>query len=133
MPSNRLSAEERSCLSDRIRSARREAKLSQTDIARIVGVTASAVAQWEHRRGTVASTRLLQDVAKATRVSFYWLVTGEGPRRKRRSAQLDEITAIRLDIYAQDAEEESLLQTFRMLRPAVRAAFCDLLKSLSRA
>ena len=65
-------------IGDRIRGARRGARISQGALARHLGVTAGAVAQWERAGGTKPRIERLQVVAKVTKVSFDWPATGNG-------------------------------------------------------
>lgn len=65
-------------LGDRIRQARRHARISQFALARRVGVARSAVAQWEQDNGTHPLPVNLAKVAIATAVKFEWLATGRG-------------------------------------------------------
>jgi transcriptional regulator with XRE-family HTH domain len=127
--------DERLELAGRIRSARRAAKLSQTALAELVGVTPSAAAQWEHPHGTSPGLQRLQAIASATGVTFQWLAVGSGDRR-RRQVQVDESTpALRLDVFAHDSTEETLLQRFRMLSPRAKqllSGFLDEVKSSRR-
>src|SRR5215467_10550224 len=91
---------ERGRIGDRIRRARHAAKLSQTALAERVGVTASAVAQWEHPRGTSPALSRLQAIATATAVNFEWLATGRGTQFAPRSAEGAEAPALKLDLFA---------------------------------
>jgi transcriptional regulator with XRE-family HTH domain len=101
-------------LGDRIRTARHRADLSQTELAKALGVSASAVAQWEHPRGTRPSLDNLIRVAEAAAVSFEWLATGVAANRPRaRQAGMMETPAVSLDVYARTLQEETLLDRFR--------------------
>ncbi|GAA0709229.1 helix-turn-helix transcriptional regulator [Dokdonella soli] len=102
-------------LSDRLRTARHRADLSQTELANAVGVSASAVAQWEHPSGTQPSLGNLVLVAQVTRVSFEWLATGNTSRKSPRISAAAEVPAIALDAYARTLQEETLLDHFRQL------------------
>lgn len=122
-------AGERSRIGDRIRRARRAAKLSQTALAERVGVTASAVAQWEHPEGTSPALGRLQAIATATAVNFEWLATGRGaPSRAHGDG---EAPALKLELFALDESEETLLRLFRALSPGARDAFVKLLRQLT--
>ena len=125
-------AGERSRIGDRIRRARRAAKLSQTVLAERVGVTASAVAQWEHPDGTSPALSRLQAVATATAVNFEWLATGRGSQSRTRAGEATEAPALKLDLFALDDEEEKLLRRFRMLPPGARHLLVGLLDQLAR-
>jgi transcriptional regulator with XRE-family HTH domain len=66
------------CQPNRIRQARRLAKLSQQSLAQLVGVHRSAVAQWEKADGCHPTVANLSRIALATSVQFEWLATGRG-------------------------------------------------------
>jgi len=122
--------DERDRVADRIRRARRGAKLSQTALAERVGVTSSAVAQWEHPNGTSPILARLQAVATATAVNFEWLATGRGPQQRGIRADAHETPAIKLDLFALDDAEETLLRRFRMLSPRGRQMLVGFLQEL---
>lgn len=62
-------------LKDRILSARKDANLTQADLASAVGVTRGAVAQWEN--GDVRPRHpAIKKIAAATSVQLDWLITG---------------------------------------------------------
>jgi transcriptional regulator with XRE-family HTH domain len=124
-----VAADDRLRLADRVRSARRAAKLTQTGLADRVGVTPSAAAQWEHPHGTSPGVHRLQAIAAATGVTFGWLATGRGDQR-RRSKQDDAVPALKLDLFAQDNAEESLLERFRMLSPRARQMLSGFLEEI---
>jgi len=63
-------------LADRIRSARRQAQYTRQNVARGVGVSASAVGQWEHPAGTTPSPEHMIALAGFLDVSLDWLVFG---------------------------------------------------------
>jgi transcriptional regulator with XRE-family HTH domain len=123
--------DERLELASRIRSARRAAKLSQTALAERVGVTPSAAAQWEHPQGTSPGLQRLQAIASATGVAFQWLAVGSGDRRRKPIHADEGVPALKLDVFAQDSTEETLLQRFRLLSPRAKqllSAFLDEMK-----
>ena len=123
---------ERGRIGDRIRRARRTAQLSQTALAERVGVTASAVAQWEHPDGTSPTLSRLQAIATATAVNFEWLATGRGTQSRLRAHGAGEESALKLDLFALDDTEETLLRHFRMLAPSARHALVTLLSQLTQ-
>lgn len=64
----------------RIRKARVWKSLTQVQLAIAVGVSRSAVAQWERESGgTHPSVPHLASIARTTGVTFEWLATGRGP------------------------------------------------------
>ena len=123
----------RVALSDRIRRARRRALLSQSALAARVGVTASAVAQWEHPDGTSPALPRLQAIATATAVNFEWLATGRGRQQRGGKPESAEIPAVKLDLFALDETEETLLRRFRALSPRARQMLVGFLQELRPA
>ncbi len=65
-------------LCDRIRFARRRSGLTQSLLAKRIGVGPSAVAQWEVPSGTTPAVSNLMKMATACGVSLEWLATGRG-------------------------------------------------------
>lgn len=65
-------------LSMRIRIARQRARLSQEALALNLGVTRSAVANWECADGVLPASARLAKLAELTHVNFEWLATGRG-------------------------------------------------------
>jgi len=63
---------------DRIREAREQAGISQTELARLLNVTRSACSQWESAHGTAPRRERLEQLAQLLGVSFEWLATGRG-------------------------------------------------------
>ena len=122
--------DERLELASRIRSARRAAKMSQTALAERVGVTPSAAAQWEHPHGTSPGLHRLQAIASATGVTFQWLAIGSGERRRKQIQTDEAVPALKLEVFAHDSTEETLLQRFRTLSPRARQLLSGLLDEL---
>ena len=113
-------------LSTRIRQARMHCGITQSELARRVGVRRSAVTQWEHPQGTHPSTHHLIAIATQTATSFEWLSTGRG------TAGFDagEGVALVADEFAQDLDEAELLRLFRRLPTARRRIGLALLDTL---
>jgi transcriptional regulator with XRE-family HTH domain len=122
--------DERARLADRIRRARRGARLSQNGLATRVGVTPSAVAQWEHPDGTSPALTRLQSIATATAVNFEWLATGRGAQQRGFTNAAGETPAVKLELFALDDAEETLLRRFRALPPRARQALVAFLQEL---
>jgi transcriptional regulator with XRE-family HTH domain len=79
---------------ERIRSARMAAGMTQEALAREVGVTRSAVAQWEtDRAGQIGGN--LARIAEVLGVSVGHLLTG-GPREGAQAEQTTELALLRL-------------------------------------
>ncbi len=96
-------------LSTRIRTARTRARMSQAELAELLGVSRSAVGNWESARGRVSpSSERLSELALATGVSYEWLATGRGTPL----APIDGIPAADAE-FVDDPGERRLLQAFR--------------------
>lgn len=119
-----------SVLSDRIRMARRSAKLSQSELADSLNVASSAVAQWENPQGTSPRIDKFSALADAVGVSVEWLLTGSGDKRRSRHAD-EHQHAITPDSFARDTHEELLLKQFRRLPARRRDVFMGLLVELA--
>ncbi|MBI0162200.1 helix-turn-helix transcriptional regulator [Bartonella sp. M0283] len=65
-------------LKERIKNSRIAAKMTQEELARAVGKTRNAVAQWESGL-THPRLNTLEDIAGALEVSLEWLLTGNTP------------------------------------------------------
>lgn len=63
---------------DRLKSARKDAKLSQGELAQAAGITQTSVSDLE--RGKSASSTHVVELAKACAVDPMWLATGKGLR-----------------------------------------------------
>lgn len=96
-------------LSTRIRTARTRAGMSQGELAEALGVSRSAVGNWESAKGRVSpSSERLSELALATGVSYEWLATGRGTPL----APIDGIPAADAE-FVDDPIERRLLQAFR--------------------
>lgn len=113
-------------LADRVRSARRRASISQTELARRIGVSASAVAQWEHPSGTQPSLQSLIRILEITGVSPDWLVMGRTAHVAGIGGHAQEVPAISFEIYAHSAQEENLLTVFREIPTRKRSLLISL-------
>ncbi|MBA8889997.1 transcriptional regulator with XRE-family HTH domain [Dokdonella fugitiva] len=120
-------------LCDRVRLSRVSSKLSQASLSRKLGVTASAVAQWESARGTTPGVDRIRKIASITGVSFEWLATGEGSAFERRTRGAQESPAVDLDCYAQDLAEELLLSHYRNMKRKARDALLSVAEALAHA
>jgi transcriptional regulator with XRE-family HTH domain len=118
-------------LCDRIRAARHGAKLSQATLATRVGVTPSAVAQWESTDGTRPGIDRLDTIASVTGVVFDWLAFGRGDMRRRRTVNVDSQPAVALNTFARDDDEEVLLDRFRLLTPHARTLLTSFLDAMT--
>jgi transcriptional regulator with XRE-family HTH domain len=112
-------------LTDRVRLARARAGLSKSELARRIGVSLSAVVQWEQPEGSAPRARHLSALAQCTGVAFEWLATGRGPARMGAGdgPPAIEPTAIAVTLF-----EERLLEVARKLpshRHEALIAFLD--------
>lgn len=98
----------------RFRKARRLAKLSQSELAQLVGVRRSAVSQWEAPGGKRPGMANLCAVAVANNVRLEWLATGRGPMTLTEDERLDAIVAVD-GLMLDDPDEVSLIRIFRRL------------------
>ncbi len=113
-------------LSDRVRASRKQAGLSQRDIAKALGISPSAVNQWEH--GVTKNMKLHYFFALARLLGQdpQWLATGKGPVRGR------EISAMspKQDDPSLTGEEKALLHQIRRLPGTLRKALLKFLREL---
>lgn len=114
-------------LSDRIRSARMAAGLTQHQLALLVGVSRGAVANWE-RVGTAPRSEKLRLAALATQVSFEWLATGRGPRIVDSELRTCSIPTAYAE-FVEDELELRLIRVFRLCGTSQREMLVELLES----
>lgn len=81
-------------LQERIAFVMQECGLSLTEIARITGVSTSAVAQWKEGPSKSIRTGAAARLAAATGFNTLWLSTGEGPRGAGPAAAKAEIAIL---------------------------------------
>ena len=97
-------------LGGRIRAARRAAGLTQAGLADAVGVSRSAVAQWETDRSGQVGANLTR-VAAALRVSAQHLLTGaDGPEGGSGAEGGAELALLRLYRGLAEADRQVLLR-----------------------
>jgi transcriptional regulator with XRE-family HTH domain len=99
-------------MSCRIRRARVAAGLTQSELARRLGIQRSAVTQWERTGGTSPSLGHLASIACETGVTFEWLATGRGAAQPE-EGEFD--IALVPDDYARDELETRILAAFRRI------------------
>ena len=63
-------------IGDRIKQARKAAKISQQELAKMIGADQSSVSDLE--RGKTSSSAIIASYARALKVNPYWLETGRG-------------------------------------------------------
>src|SRR5690606_3016408 len=112
-------------ISTRIRTARVRVGMSQADLATALGVSRSAVANWESAKGRVyPSTERLGELAMATGVSYEWLATGRGTPY----APSDGIPAADAE-FVDDPVERRLLEGFRACNEQFRQAILTVVEA----
>lgn len=98
----------------RIRAARRDHGLTQDELADKVGVSRSAVAQWETGR-TGQLTGNLSRIAGALDVNVEYLMYGHDKRAAGEARQGDELALLRLYRECDPEDRQMLLRTARRL------------------
>lgn len=98
----------------RIGAARRERSLTQDQLADQVGVSRSAVAQWETGR-TGQVTGNLARIAAALEVNVEYLMYGDDKRAAAEVRQGDELALLRLYRECEPEDRQMLLRTARRL------------------
>ncbi|WP_181952584.1 helix-turn-helix transcriptional regulator [Vulcaniibacterium gelatinicum] len=114
----------------RIRLARRHAGLSQTQLAREVGVQRSAVSHWEARDGRNPSMAHLRRIAEVTGIQFEWLATGRGRMALSEDVALDSVAAAEA-LLVEDSLEMRLVRAFRDAPPPARIALVEIVEQLA--
>ncbi len=98
----------------RIQAVRRERGLTQDDFANQIGVSRSAVAQWETgRAGQVTGN--LSRLAAVLDVSVEYLMYGDDKRAAGEVRQGDELALLRLYRECDPDDRQMLLRTARRL------------------
>ena len=98
----------------RIRALRREKGVTQDELAQRVGVSRSAVAQWETGR-TGQITGNLSRIAGELDVSVEYLVYGGDKKAPALAQQGDELALLRLYRECEPEDRQILLRTARRL------------------
>lgn len=114
----------------RMQRARRRAGLSQVALAVQVGVSRSAVSQWEMPHHKVPSIENLQRIAQVTRVQFEWLASGRGQMELDHGAALDSVDTADA-VLVEDDLELRLLRAFRDAPPQARVPLVEVVEVLA--
>ena len=114
----------------RIRLARRHAGLSQSALARAVGVQRSAVSHWEASPGKSPSAAHLREAALATGVQYEWLATGRGRMTLSQDVAMDSVAAADA-MLVDDPLELRLLAAFRESPVLARAPLVEVVEQLA--
>lgn len=68
---------------ERLKEAREAAKLTQPQLARLVGVTKASVSHWETGRTKDIKNNTFARISDVTGYTVRWLATGEGPKTEK--------------------------------------------------
>ena len=115
---------------ERIRLARRHAGLSQSGLAKAVGVQRSAVSHWEAVDGKSPSMANLRRVATTTGVQFEWLATGRGRMALSADDSLEGVAAAD-GALVDDSLELRLIAAFRQISARSRAPLVELMEQMA--
>lgn len=113
----------------RIKQARVAAGISQIRLATLLGVTRSAVSQWESEHGTVPRPEHLARLAELLHTDYEWLATGKKSREEKPVSVIREDTPSRYKS-ALSPEQEELLKLYGALSLKSRLALMEFLKTL---
>lgn len=105
----------------RIRDARRERGMTQDQLASAVGVSRSAVAQWETGRAGQVTTNLTR-IAGVLEVGVEHLMYGDDKRAPVEARQGDELAMLRLYRECSAEDRQLLLKTARRLAVAAKSS-----------
>lgn len=115
----------------RLRSHRAGLGWTQGELAKKLGVSRSAVAQWENEEGSLPSTASYMKLAVVLGCSFEWLATGQGARESGAAAPEDSAAAaVDLRYFARSDAEERVISAFRALEESDQKTVASLLSSL---
>ncbi|HBK45541.1 MAG TPA: transcriptional regulator [Xanthomonadaceae bacterium] len=117
-------------LYERIREARRLTALTQEALAAELGVTRSAVAQWEMADGTAPSVENLIGLAQRSGLRFEYLATGRGERVFGPPAVA--VAEVPAKYRPLSEQQQQLLERFEALAPRQKTGLIDLLSSGAR-
>jgi transcriptional regulator with XRE-family HTH domain len=98
----------------RVRAARRDRGLTQDELADQVGVSRSAVAQWETGRAGQVTGNLAR-IAGVLEVNVEFLMYGDDKRAVGEVRQGDELALLRLYRECEPDDRQMLLRTARRL------------------
>lgn len=111
-------------LYERIREARRLTGMTQEMLAAELGISRSAVAQWEMSEGTAPSVENLIALAKRSGLAFEYLATGRGEASFGPPEAIAEEEA---SYHPLSEQQRQLLAGFEQLRPRQRTGLLELI------
>lgn len=115
-------------LYQRVREARKLSGLSQEELAAELGISRSAVAQWEMTRGTAPSVENLIALARRSGMAFEYLSTGRGHRVHGKPVAVAEEPG---EYHSLSRQQQRLLVLFEALSAKQRAGLIDFLESVA--
>lgn len=115
--------------SQRIRRARRSAKLSQEALGKQLGVQRSAVSNWESASQIQPTITNLIAIAMATNTSLEWLATGRGSMLLGDDLQI-EVPALDGEL-TETPQERQLLTLFRKASHRGQSILMELAEELA--
>ena len=118
-------------LYQRVREARRLIGVSQEELAADLGVSRSAVGQWEMTRGTSPSVENLVALARRSGMAFEYLSTGRGP--KIHGKPILAVAEEPAEYQTLSRQQRRLLALFETLSTKQRTGLIEFLESLSAA
>jgi transcriptional regulator with XRE-family HTH domain len=101
-------------MGNRIRDVRRERGWTQDQLANAVGVSRSAVAQWETGRAGQVTTNLTR-IAEVLEVGVQYIMYGDDKRAPAEARLGDELALLRLYRECSSEDRQLLLRTARRL------------------
>lgn len=114
-------------LTDRIRAAREKAGLSQTDVARALRISPSAVNQWEHGFTKNIKLEHFFTLARLLGQDPQWLATGKTPHKPREVSAMPPAP----DYPAPTGDEKALLHYVRQMPNSLQKVVLRFLRGLS--
>ncbi len=102
-------------------------KFTQEAFSALIGVTRSAVANWEAGVGVPDMQNLIR-IAQATGTSFEWLATGRGARELQGGKMAEDRNEYLAEDRAHSGDELQLLKRYRASSEEKRKAMLALLR-----
>jgi len=105
-------------ISERIKVCRKKAELTQEQLSSKVGVTKSAISQWESGDATKTSGIYLAAAASALNVDLNWLITGKVNYTD--ACRTDDPTQMQVrerpqELYTETEDERIILEKYRAM------------------
>lgn len=117
-------------INDRIKLIRKKAGLSQLDFGKRIGVSESAVSNYESGRRTISEQTLIL-VCREFHINYEWLTTGEGSMSS--FSEEEQQLALLQETYSLSDIDMSILKAYISLNSQERAAFYSFLKKIKGA